>query len=334
MIPVAITIIGSGDSAEAHINSLTKVPYTFINSIIGRNALKLKKKYDLSRVNTRNKVATPYAFDTGGINLLLICNENNKHYSSYIKSKHKFDLIVIDKPIDACIDNSLKVLRSSKGQNPIPIIIFLQHRFSKNTIYLSQLIKKFSRENILGIEISICMNRGENYYKEKPWVADQKSAGGGVLMHQAIHEIDRVLFATSEKIDKYHGYISNKGKNLTIEDEASISIKTKKNTIITIHATTNSSKNIRNTSRIYLKNGSIVVSENKIEWHDIGKSKVIEHYSSKQTNSGYELMWEKIIGSIRQSSSSIDLLPVDLMSTLSDCYYLQKMIADIYSHNS
>ena len=69
------------------------------------------------------------------------------------------------------------------------------------------------------------------------WIDNKKISGGGVLLYNAIHSIDKICFIANSKIDNVFAVKTNINENIDVEDVINISLKFKNGVLANLIAT-------------------------------------------------------------------------------------------------
>ena len=69
------------------------------------------------------------------------------------------------------------------------------------------------------------------------WIDNKKISGGGVLIYNAVHSIDKICFIADSKIDNVFANKTNINENIDVEDVINISLKFKNGVFANLIAT-------------------------------------------------------------------------------------------------
>lgn len=105
---------------------------------------------------------------------------------------------IIEKPLDISLAQA-KILYQEALKHKVFVSVIAQLRYLKASKRIKQSIEQQSFANnhfgkpILG-QVSVLAWRDEAYYKSNDWRGTWKGEGGGVLVNQAVHEIDLLCY--------------------------------------------------------------------------------------------------------------------------------------------
>lgn len=126
------------------------------------------------------------------IDVVCICTPSGFHASIAIEVANAKKHLVVEKPIALNIEDTDKIIEACE-QNNVRLSVVHPNRFRP----VVQELRKILDNNLLGkISHANCVvnwNRNQEYYDQAPW-RGTKEFDGGVLMNQAIHNLDLLLW--------------------------------------------------------------------------------------------------------------------------------------------
>ncbi|MDJ0332963.1 Gfo/Idh/MocA family oxidoreductase [Planococcus sp. S3-L1] len=141
--------------------------------------------------------ATPYTdsvemLKDSLIDIVCICTPSGLHAAITEEVAAAKKHIVLEKPIAMTLDETNRIINAAKI-NGVKLTIVHPNRFRT----VVQEAKKILDQKMLGkishINCLVNWNRGQEYYDQAPW-RGTKVHDGGVLMNQAIHNLDLLLW--------------------------------------------------------------------------------------------------------------------------------------------
>ncbi|MGC3954397.1 MAG: Gfo/Idh/MocA family oxidoreductase, partial [Propionicimonas sp.] len=113
-------------------------------------------------------------------------------------------------------------------------------------------------------EVSVCWWRSPEYYAQAPWRA--LPPGGGVLMNQALHNVDLLVWLLGEA-DQVAALTGNLAHDLRCEDTAVAAVRMKSGALATITASTAAPPGRAAGLRLYTDRGYVALDHSSIvEW--------------------------------------------------------------------
>ena len=245
---IEVVVFGSGASASSHISSIISCPFFKLISVIGSSKGSVFSAHPFSTsLITDEVILRDYLLSSSSQALAVICNKPGSHVLTYLKYSDFFDYYIIDKPLFVSPqDRNLFCDRySSLGRNNV--FVFFQRRTSFLSLGLRTLFSDYTLEHIISSNIFVSAFRSSIYFESKPWLVDPAISGGGVLLNNAIHELDLLLYLLD--IAEFRSpfmNISTMTKNLPVEDFACLGFSSSRDSFHTISATYNGSPLVRN----------------------------------------------------------------------------------------
>ena len=183
-------IIGCGFIAKKHALAIENIPAAKLVAVCDRVP-------EMMNYYTETYEVTPYTDLTEmlkdtSIDVVCICTPSGLHavIAEEVAAAKKH--IVLEKPIAMTLEETKRIIAASKSHD-VKLTIVHPNRFRT----VVQETKKILDLNMLGkISHANCLvnwNRGQEYYDQAPW-RGTKTHDGGVLMNQAIHNLDLLLW--------------------------------------------------------------------------------------------------------------------------------------------
>lgn len=201
--------------------------------------------------------------------------------------KHKIRNFIIEKPIDVSAKKILEFKKFIKDKN-INIFTVKQNRFNKSIVKAKELIDKKLIGSIFMISASCKWRRDQSYYNQDQW-RGKRNLDGGVLMNQAIHHIDLLLYLVGD-IKSVAGYGGTRFVKIQSENIAVASLQFTNGCVGTIEATTATApKDYEGSITILGSKGIIKIggfASNKLElFSNFNNKKInLNKYSSEISN--------------------------------------------------
>ena len=129
--------------------------------------------------------------------------------------------VLTEKPMATNLEDGEKMMKAARD-NSVLFACILQCRFNDSVAFLKKAVGEGRLGKIRGAKCSVTWSRTQSYYDEAPWRGTILEGGGGVLLNQAIHTLDRMCYLVGEKIIRSDADIANKGRcDIEVEDTMS-----------------------------------------------------------------------------------------------------------------
>ncbi|GKV57406.1 oxidoreductase [Sporosarcina sp. NCCP-2222] len=248
-------IIGCGFIANKHAQAIQNVKNAKLVAVCDR-VPKLMEPY------TTQYGATPYTtieemLKDDTINIVNICTPSGSHadLAELVAAHGKH--IIVEKPIAMTLTEADRIIDAANNYN-VELAVVHPNRFRPAAMKLKEIIE----ENRLGkLSHALCTvnwNRGQEYYDQAPW-RGTKAHDGGVLMNQAIHNLDLLLWYLG-KPKKVFGMGATRLRNIEAEDVFTGIIQFSSGVLATIQAsTTVYPKNYEESITIFGEKGTVKI---------------------------------------------------------------------------
>lgn len=172
--------------------------------------------------------------------------------------------VVVEKPIATTADQARGLVAAWRTSGLFGAAI-AQRRFEPQ----HQEIKTLLDSGVLGTprlaEVSVCWWRSPDYYAESPW--RKKAPGGGVLMNQALHSVDLLvwLLGPARSVTALTGNLAH---DLACEDTSVVAVQTTSGAMACIIASTATPPGHPAMLRIHTSRGSFALRQSAVvEWN-------------------------------------------------------------------
>ena len=205
---------------------------------------------------------------------------NNLHADLGIRAAKAGKHVLVEKPIDISVSKAERLIEACRN-NKVLLSVISQKRFDSALQKVKDLVDSGKLGDVFLASASVRWARSQEYYEGSGgWKKEAKCAGGGVLMYQAIHFIDVLLWilgpvasVTAEKMTSTH--------SIGVEDTAAGILRFKRGAMGCIDATTSVKCNMPDRIEIHGKKGSVVVERNRFVGWSFRKNPVSSLIESK-----------------------------------------------------
>lgn len=169
------------------------------------------------------------------IDIVNICTPSGLHASiAEIVASHGKHIIV-EKPIAMTLEETDRIIAATI-ENKVKLAVVHPNRFRPAVMKLHEIVA----EGLLGkISHALCIvnwNRGQEYYDQAPW-RGTKEHDGGVLMNQAIHNLDLLLSVMGKPVEVF-SMEATRLRDIQAEDVSTGVIRFESGALATVQAST------------------------------------------------------------------------------------------------
>lgn len=222
MTKIRVAIIGCGKAGDMHANALKNISECTLVAACSRSQEKaeafsllhgIKGYSDIVRMITNEKV-----------DVAVICTPHPDHTLA-IKAMEAGAHVLIEKPLATTPEDCDVILSAGETYNK-KVGVVSQRRFYP----AAQRVKNAIGDGKIGRPVLGAVTmlgwRDEAYYKSDPWRGTWKEEGGGVLVNQAPHQLDLLLWYMDDDVDEVYGLWRNfNHPYIEVEDTAVAIVK-------------------------------------------------------------------------------------------------------------
>ncbi len=185
-------IIGCGVIGAVHAHALAQLPNARllgVCDIIPERAERLAAQYAVSVVTAdyHALLARP------DIVAVCICTPHYLHAEMAVAAARAGKQVFCEKPMAIHPEDMDAMIAAAEGAG-VQLGICFQHRFDPEAVRLKELISNGQFGTLLLGGAACCCLRDDAYYRSASWRGTWAQEGGGVLINQAIHTIDLLLW--------------------------------------------------------------------------------------------------------------------------------------------
>ncbi len=275
MKKIRVAVIGCGVIAPLHLEcykSLDHVEVTYLCDLQLDKAKALADKFGVAKIT----VNAEEVFSAEDVDAVSICTDHASHADLVSSALQHGKDVLCEK---ALAQNRVNLERILEAGRLAPDRIFsgvFQHRFDPINREVRAILSEKLLGTLLTAGIQLRCFRSNAYYQADAWRGTWKFEGGSLLINQAIHYIDQLLWLTGG-MDKVVGMISNISHQgiIETEDTAAAVLKLKCGAIGTIEATASSNINWESTLAFHGTDGALEIRDDKVAKLDF-KDKALE----------------------------------------------------------
>lgn len=248
-------IIGCGKVAHIHANALKNLNESEFTAVCSRTPEKgtqFAKQYGVKAYTSVKEMITET-----GIEAVLICTPHPAHADSTIDAVESGAHVLVEKPLASSLEDCDLMINAAKRAN-VKLSVISQRRLYAP----SMRIKKAIEEGQIGKPILGVVNmfgwRDKNYYDSDTWRGTWDAEGGGVLVNQAPHQLDLLLWYMGE-VDELFGYWANfNHPYIEVEDTALAVIRFKSGALGNIIVTNSQNPALFGKVAVYGESGASI----------------------------------------------------------------------------
>ncbi|MGF7218242.1 putative dehydrogenase [Spirosoma lacussanchae] len=223
--PLRIAIIGPGKVAHLHAKAVLQTPDTTLCAIYGRTPAKTRAFADHYGIPGYSDIYD--MVDRENIDLCLVCTPHPAHRDPTVAALDAGAHVLVEKPLASSLADSDAMLEAAR-RNGKQLGVISQRRFYAPCQRIRQAIDAGQIGTpALGV-VQMYGWRDEAYYRSDPWRGTWAGEGGGVLVNQAPHQLDLLLWYMGE-VESVYGVWRNINHPYIEVDDTALAIVQFKN---------------------------------------------------------------------------------------------------------
>jgi predicted dehydrogenase len=312
-----IAILGCGKVAHLHAKSIKKLPNANLTAVWSRTTETAQKF--AAQYNTTAFVSISEMIKKASVDLAIICTPHPFHREPTIEAAKAGAHVLVEKPLASTLEDCDAMINACNAAG-VKLGVISQRRWYAPVLRVKKAIDAgkigkpvFGTINMLGW-------RDKSYYDADAWRGTWKMEGGGVLVNQAPHQLDILLWYMGE-IDEVYGLWKNLNHPyIEVEDTAVAIVKFKNGGIGNIIVSNSQKPGIYGKVQVHGENGaSVGVQTDGGAMFVAGMSNVLEPpVNDLWTVPGEEDQLEKWVKEDSELFNSID----------PTVFYMEKQIED------
>jgi len=250
-----LAIIGCGKVAHLHAKAIGNLPNATLTAVWSRtpeSAENFKKTYG----------AKPYGdiqsmIRENSIDLVIVCNPHPFHKDAAVEAARAGAHVLVEKPLASTLDDCDAIIHACRIAG-VRLGVISQRRWYAPVQRVHQAIVDGKIGTPALGTINMLGWRDKAYYDADPWRGTWDMEGGGVLVNQAPHQLDLLLWYMGE-IDEVYGLWRNLNHPyIEVEDTALAIVKFKNGGIGNIIVSNSQKPGIYGKVQIHGSNGASV----------------------------------------------------------------------------
>jgi len=193
-----VGIVGCGNIAGNHLEAYAGLPGTEVVGVCDVDV-------DRARAFARDR-GVPYAAGSltellaVGVDALSVCTPHPTHEAVVLEAASAGVHVLCEKPIAVDVDAAERMVECAE-RNAVTLAVVFQRRFWPGAQALRSAIDEGRLGRPMLGHCQVLLRRGTDYYDAAEWRGTWAADGGGVLMTQAIHNVDLLQWFMGEPVE-------------------------------------------------------------------------------------------------------------------------------------
>jgi len=299
-------IVGCGHIAKKHAEAIRQIDGAVLAAVCDKIPENMEPY--VQDFGARAFVDYDKLLDDPDIHIVNICTPSGTHAPLAVKAAASKKHIVLEKPMALTLEDAEAIIQACKEHN-VKLTVVHPNRFRPAVVELRKLVDDGLFGTLSHADATVRWNRNQAYYDQAPW-RGTKAMDGGVLMNQAIHNLDLMIWLMGP-VEEIQGYVATRVRNIESEDVATAVIRFQNGALGVVEATTNVyPKNLEESLSIFGAKGTAVIGGPNANWY---KHAAFEDLPNEQVEAmikrieadpfgkpGHQAILEDIIAAIRE----------------------------------
>lgn len=211
-----VCVVGYGAVGPVHAEAVTKAEGAELCAICDIDRERLER--GVEKYGTKGYEDFKEMLKDPAIDAVHICTPHYLHYGMIVEALDAGKEVVAEKPVTMTREQFEKLLTH---QNAGKICVVLQNRLNPCAETLKEILERGTLGTVKGIKGILTWHRTKEYYGTDAWRGKWATEGGGVLINQAVHTLDLLVYFAGE-VKSVQGHICNYSLKQDIEVEDTV----------------------------------------------------------------------------------------------------------------
>lgn len=214
------------------------------------------------------------------IDVVSICLPTGLHADFTVQAAEAGKHVIVEKPMALNLSDADRMIEACE-QNNVKLAVVHPNRFRPAVMEMRKQLEKGAFGKIGHANATVRWNRNDAYFAQAPW-RGTKAMDGGVLMNQAIHNMDLLLWMMGEA-EEVTTYAATRLRKIETEDTSVSVIRFKSGALGVLEAAvTLYPKNLEESLSVFGETGTAVVGGPTANWIKTWKFADLEPEEAEQ----------------------------------------------------
>ena len=191
MTPLRVAVVGCGDIAAVHLDAILDAAGAELVGVCDVD--EERRAAAAARGNCAGfpdlTAMLDGLLDTGALDVVHVCTPHHRHADLAAQCLARGVSVLVEKPVAHTVADGERLAIVAEGSRGVLGVCF-QNRYNDTAQKVRELLGGGGLGRVLGARASVTWFRDAAYYARRDWRGRWATAGGGVLMNQAIHTLD------------------------------------------------------------------------------------------------------------------------------------------------
>jgi UDP-N-acetyl-2-amino-2-deoxyglucuronate dehydrogenase len=254
-------IVGCGHIAKKHVDAIAATDGAELVAVCDTNPDRMAP---IAREGIRGYTDLEQMLKDSPVDVVSICTPSGLHAELAIRAAEAGKHLVVEKPMAMTLDEADRMIDACE-KNGVLMTVVHPNRFRPAVIELKRRMEEGAFGTIGHANATVRWNRNQSYYDQAPW-RGTRSMDGGVLMNQAIHNLDLLLWLMGD-VEEVASYQATRIRRIEAEDTSVSVLRFKSGALGVIEAAvTVYPRNLEESLAIFGEKGTAVIGGPTANW--------------------------------------------------------------------
>lgn len=216
-----VAVIGCGDISAVHVDAIRAMAdaeLVAVCDIDGTRADAAARHYDAAPFTDHIRLLRDVRPD-----VVHVCTPHAQHARIAVDALQAGVHVVLEKPVARDPRQAAQVVAAAE-RSTAKIAVCFQNRYNTPVRAAYDLLHSGRAGHVRGGAGTVMWHRTPEYYAASPWRATWSGGGGGLLMNQAVHTLDLLLWLIGP-VSRVQGTASRRALPIEVEDTAEMTLE-------------------------------------------------------------------------------------------------------------
>ncbi|MDR6225545.1 Gfo/Idh/MocA family protein [Desmospora profundinema] len=254
-------IVGCGHIANKHVEAIRAAEGAVLTAVCDRDPSRMEP-FLAKGIQSFTDMGRMLA--STSVDVVNICTPSGLHAPLAIQAANAGKHVVVEKPIALTLEDADAIIQACEG-NGVQLAVVHPNRFRPVMKELRRRVDAGAFGRFSHANATVRWNRNQEYYDQAPWRGTRKM-DGGVLMNQAIHNLDLLLWLMGD-VEEVFSYHETRLRDIEAEDVSVSVLRFTSGALGVIEAAvTLYPRNLEETLSLFGESGTAVVGGSTANW--------------------------------------------------------------------
>lgn len=231
-------IIGCGEQGKLQAAAVEQVEYTSLKLVMDVDESKAR------RMGTQFEVPWTTDYDAvladSDVDLVFLITPHFLHAEQAIRAATAKKHIIVEKPLATKVSDAENIVRVAQD-NGVQLSVWFGFRYLPHVVKARKLVDNGMLGSIFGAQLLFQTNKPSAYYQSgysgqgTDWRGRWDTSGGGVLIMNAIHYLDWLLYLVESDVAAVSAHYDTLNSNAEVEDAIGLWLSFRNGAIATVN---------------------------------------------------------------------------------------------------